>query len=645
MAQWNHSKTQGCKDKSGAEVGRAARIVFALLFSGFLMLVRAANVASLSPVGASLVISQQPHRAKDHGPSAPVRFLYSNTKGAGGRIVLLWPRGETRVLTADFASASDASVSFDGNKILFAGKQKTTDPWSIWEMDADGGNKRRLTTDQGNCLEPKYLAMSSITPPEFANKVRWITYLSDRANALDEFERGPGFSLYAQNIEPIEGRGTIVRRNTFGLSSVYSPTVISDGRILFTGRRAGDPATQPDGRFSILACNWDGTGLNLFHEGGDTSVQSMACESPDRTLLFVESHGETADGSGSLARVSFNRPLRSREVLSRDRGFYRSPCALQDSRVLVSYTRGPEARGIYLFDFERGAPGERIHFDPKWDDQSVAVLGPQPEPQGLLSAVVETEPNVDVQCLSIYDSDISGVRALKPGEVKKVRFVEGVPLPSATDSSRPSQPAERYRARILGEASVEVDGSFFVTLPGDTPFYIQVLDGKGMVLQSMSTWIWGRRGTSRSCIGCHENREYAPENRVSQALLKMHPQLLTEPPDKRRLVPSFQSLIPFVQKRCAPCHGGAAGRNKPWISASSASDARKTYDMLTASRGPSPDGSAHVVPGHARSSGLVKMLISRDAGAVGGKHPVLDFVAEEKQALVEWIDFGARWQN
>jgi hypothetical protein len=75
----------------------------------------------------------------------------------------------------------------------------------------------------------------------------------------------------------------------------------------------------------------------------------------------------------------------------------------------------------------------------------------------------------------------------------------------------------------MGEAPVESDGSFFVRVPADTSFTIELLNDRGTTVQKMSRWIWVRAGTSRGCIGCHESKELAPENRVTDALKKAKP--------------------------------------------------------------------------------------------------------------------------
>jgi hypothetical protein len=471
-----------------------------------------------------MVFTQAPFSAKLHGGQAG-RFLLNGAADKGSRIVILARQGSPAVLTPEFAAAADPSVSFDGKRILFSGKRTAQDTWDIWEMDPDGRNKRQITSGFGNCREPEYLARSSITPPDFDSKVRWITFISDAAGTYQEGRAELATSLYAASLEPIEGRGSVTRRTTFNLSSDFSPTVLQDGRVLFTRRQKY--ADRPE-KFPLLAANWDGTGLNLFC-GTDQGAyfKTMACEMPDRTLVFVES-ANPSDSGGRLARVAFRRPLYSYDLLSRGTGLYLYPHPSPDGTLVVSYSSAKESYGIYLFDFEKGMPGEQIFDDPKWEDLDAQAVVPRPEPQGLISAVDDSLTWGHLHCLNVYESDMPEVKAIRKGDVKRVRFVEGVPASATQRRSSPTQSIPDAGTRLLGEAPVEPDGSFFVEVPADTPFLLQLLDEKGKVLGTMPRWMWVRRGTSRGCIGCHENKELAPENRVSDAVRKAVPYLLRQ---------------------------------------------------------------------------------------------------------------------
>ncbi len=491
----------------------------ALVVSG-MAAVRVATPEAASQRSYRLVLTRMPYRSARHA-SPDGGFLFNDANENGSGIVALAPDGSSSLLTPEFAAAADPSVSFDAKRILFAGRRAPEDRWNIWEMDPDGKNKRQITREFGNCREPEYLALSSITPPDFKDKVRWITFRSDAAGTYQEGTDALATSLYAASLEAVPGRGLVTWRLTFNLSSDFSPLVLGDGRILFTSRQ-GRPNLPEE--YPLLATNWDGTGLNLFCGAGQGArLKTMACETPDRSLVFVESAKLSGSG-GQLARVFFRRPLHSYEALSHGNGRYLYPHAAPDGRLLVSYSPGIESYGIYFFNFDQGAPGEKVVAEPGWEFLDAQPLVSRPEPTGLISAVEDSLKWGHLHCLSVYDSDRPEMRQIKPGEIKKARFVEGIPASSATPRAAGRMP--QATTRLIGEAPVEADGSFFVQLPADTPFIIQLLNAGGSVVETMPRWIWVRRGTSRGCIGCHENKELAPENRVSDAVRRAEPHIL-----------------------------------------------------------------------------------------------------------------------
>lgn len=650
MAKRHCTEAQRCQSQPDPEGRRTPPIATAILLAGLLLAPRADTAPAPVTFDIPLIITQLPH------PPARVRSAesdpaFTNAPPDGARIIALSTQGTVTLLTPDFASAADPCISFDARRILFAGKRALKENWNIWEMDLNGNNKRRLTRNLRNCREPKYLAMSSITSPEFEDKVRWFTFVSDAAGVLDELGTGLATALYAQNIEPIQNRGTVTRRTTFNLSSDFSPTVLSDGRVLFTSRQPADAEKFPHGRYPLMVSNWDGTVLGLFtgaYEGG--TLKSMACEMPDSTLVYIESNGETGTGSGQLVRVSFRRPIQSREVLSRGPGSYRSPHALPDGRLLAAYESGIGTRGIFQFDFSRRSAAASIHSDPGWDEIQVVAAVRRPEPQGLLSAVVDSEAAVDLHCMNVYESDTPEASAVKKSDVKRIRFVEGVPVtPSDIRSTPPSASVPRMnsRLRILGEVPVEPDGSFFVRLPGDTPFRLQALNADGMVVQDQRGWIWVRRGTSRGCIGCHENRELAPENRTTQALIRIEPHSLLTPPATRRKAPDFlRDIRPILKAHCASCHSGTAPKGNLQLSTDASSEAEKTYGALLEKRHTQSDGSQPwVVPGRSLKSPIMRILDRSQASSSGGNGHGTSLSADEKRTFIEWIDLGARWQN
>jgi hypothetical protein len=643
MAKRDYTEAQGHQSEPGGQDRRTMRLVLSSFVLAALLVAAGGSMVNSERRKCSLVFTQMPCQSE-----RPAGFQFRNSPPKGSRVVLLSPEGTLTVLTAEFFAAAEPDVRFDGKRILFSGKRSPKDSWNIWEMDPDGKNKKQVTEHFGDCREPKYLATSSITAPEFEDKVRWITFTSNAANTYDELGPDLSTALYARNLEPIQGRGLITRRSTFNLSSDFSPTVLQDGRILFTSRQNGDLQRYPHGRFLLLASNWDGTVLNLFCGSGQgATLKTMACEMPDRTLVFVESEGENPDGSGRIARVSFKRPLHSYQLLSKEGGWFRNPAPLPGGGLLVSYRAGKEAYGLYAFDSSKGQLGEKIYQDPKWESVEAIPLAVRSEPQGLISSVVDSESTADLQCLNVYDSDQPEAADIKTGEVKRVRVVEGVPI----SKQRAGETIPRMlslpwsRTRILGEAPVEPDGSFLAKVPGDTPLYIQTLNEEGMALMTLPSWIWVRRGTSRGCIGCHENKELAPENRTTEALIKLKQTALLGPPEQRRRVSFREAVLPIIEARCASCHTGKTPAGHLELTSTPTKQANKAYEHLMAGRyaGAADVEDPYVVPGSARKSRLIQVLFGRPT-IPGSGHPAV-LKEEEKKTIVEWIDLGARWEN
>jgi hypothetical protein len=501
--------------------------------AGLLLSSQAQDTSAPAQQRCSIIFTQVPASSLSRNNQGLAPAFRKSLKEKS-RIVALSAGGSFAVLTPDFASAANPSLSFDSTRLLFAGKKEANENWNIWEMDVDGRNRKQITRDFGNCAEPRYLALSAVTPPEFADKVRWIVFSSDAANVYEEKGTASATSLYVRNLEPVEGRGLFTRRITFSLSSVFSPIVLRDGRILFSSHQ---PAGGSFGNFPLMVTNWDGTGLNLFYRSGSrTALNAMACELSGRTLIFVESDPGGLDPGGQLARVTFARPLNTYEVVSKGPGRYCDPRGLPDGQLLVSFRAGRGSYGLYLFDFDLGAPGKKVHDDPRWDELEGLPVVSSPEPQGLISAVIDSSGSGDLQCLNVYDSDTPSAKAVKKGEVKSVRLVEGIPFSKGERRQAQLVGGDTFpgvKTRVLGEAPVEPDGSFLVRVQADTPFYIQTLNMQGAVLQTQRTWMWVRRGTSRGCVGCHENKELAPENRSTQALIKAQPTSLLAPVEKR----------------------------------------------------------------------------------------------------------------
>jgi hypothetical protein len=485
----------------------------------------AAAVATAAPPEARLqrplVVTQEP-LATDQEPDAHC---------SGCRIVRVGTDGTVDNLTEGFASACDPAVGYDGTTLLFAGKRTPTDRWSIYELDLSSEERTvvQLTEDLGDCTEPLYLARASVTPPTFEDRVRWITFVSTAAGEL----RADGTaipSLYAMSREPVAGRGTVLWRTTYNLGGDSSPTVMADGRILFA-------SSQWD-RDALLTITWAGDNPNPFYGtyGPAPPAASQPCElAHERLVVFIEPDEKAGDGGGRLVRLSMRRPMHSRTVLGEAAtGRYRTPQALPGGGLVAAYTDGSSSYRVVTVDPETGVRTGVLFDDPEWHDVDAMALTPHPEPIARipmleLASVLDIpgfEGAGQLHCMSVYDTDREELTGLERGEVRWARFIEGLAVgPDAADeaSAEDEWPPAGVATRVLGEAPVEPDGSFFVNAPGNVTWYIELLDADRNVISTMRAWAWVRSASQRGCVGCHADPELTPRNRATDALRRMAP--------------------------------------------------------------------------------------------------------------------------
>jgi hypothetical protein len=393
---------------------------------------------------------------------------------ANGRIVAFDPENPAaglRVLTEEFHSARAPTVSPDGRTLLFSGQRREGDPWHIWELSLPAGPVRQVTDGPGGLTDPVYVAD------------RRIVYSSGDS------------ALYATDPE----RSTATRI-TYHRGAAASPSVLRDGRVLFTsassrGPGAGDPLPA-----QLFTVRFDGTGAELFYRGPEGfRPVGRAWETADGTIVFVETEG--AANGGSLAAVSKLRPLHTRELLSEGlEGSFHSAFPIDAERYAVSYRpAGSERYGLYQFDPVERQLEPMLDTDPVYHAVEPVVAVERPAPKTFESVVDTSKVSGELFCLN---ADLST-------------------LPPVTeDAAAPRSVAVRVSSLdgIVGEVPLEADGSFYIELLADTPVRIETLDEDGSTVRGPSAWIWVRPGERRGCIGCHEDRELAPENRVPMAV-------------------------------------------------------------------------------------------------------------------------------
>ncbi|PTY02814.1 hypothetical protein DB347_22990 [Opitutaceae bacterium EW11] len=587
----------------------------------------AANAALDTPIVVTLVpksTAAAPATRNSGGLARDDRF-------DGGRLVLVGPGGDARVLTEGFESACDPSVSFDGKTLLFSGRKTAGAPWRVWEMGVDGTGLRAITPETMDARHPIHVStLFTLDSPQ-----PWKTLVFVGRDAATHSDTSPTRNLYNITLD-----GRELRRLTYQPGESLDPFQMWDGRVLYVAERYSQEPPARAGRLGLFAVHFEGADMELYGAELGRRVQQMPCATEKGLVLFIESDEASSDGAGQIAWVEQRRPHVTYHAPKRtDARRYRFPSPLQANEVLVAQhdPRGKSRWTIVRFDADSGAVSPVFASKDQDAVQAVAVRARR-VPDGHSTVVTSNDNFGTLYGLDCYTADAARSGKLRPGEVKRVRLIEGLASASAGASSP---------RRLIGEAAVETDGSFNLFVPSDTPLLLQTVDENGMALGTCG-WIWVKPKEKRGCIGCHEDPERVPENRFVLALHHDSVPLLP-PVAERRTVTFTRDVAPILQRA-----GGAGlvdARQRPLRLALDTPAGRlAAYQTLTQGRG------ALVEPGRARTSPLVWQLLGRNtsrpwdsaaknAGPAQSRPtaPGSHLSAEELRTLILWIDLGAAY--
>jgi len=381
------------------------------------------------------------------------------------------------ILTADFFSARNPQISYDGNFLLFTAQLKPSDPWQIWEMNLKNLRSRKVISSNDNCIDPAYLSGDRLVFSKLD--------LNDKLKG--------GYSLYTCHLD-----GSNISRITFNPHTYFASNQLKDGRILTISRQL----YPENGVQKLMILRPDGTKCEIFYELTEGStLLSQAIETANGHVIFIEKTKSLSTG-GTLVSIRYNRPLHSRDNLSSAiEGDFLAVSKQSSGKLLVSYRKSDAERfALYEFDPEKKMIGNVIYKNRGFDVLESVVVGLNEMPKKLPS---EVDTGVKTGQLLCQDINVIKDQFQSNSIASQLYRIEVAGIDS-----------------ILGVVQVEQDGSFYLKIMADKPFKIKTIDINGKLIQGPGDWIWLRPNERRGCIGCHEDHELAPENRVPLAVKK-----------------------------------------------------------------------------------------------------------------------------
>ena len=530
-----------------------------------------------------LLINKQPPTTYSHQCD---QYLGRHSRSGPGLVVLRnWKSAapEAVELLKDklpTGSVAHPDLSYDGKKILFSYcdhsvENRTHRRYFIWEINSDGTGLRQLTGTANDAREGEggrdTVLVEDFDPCYLPDGN--IVFVSTRCQAFGRCHHrryNPSYLLYLMN-----GDGGGIRLLSFGEANEWDPSVLPDGRIIFS---RWDYINRHDTFYqSLWTIRPDGT--NTAHYYGNYTINPcMLAEAraiPDSRQVVCTAmahHSYTAgsiialdpsqgeDGPKPITRLT--PETRFPETEGWPEGVFCTPWPLSEDLVLAAYTpeklamqgkvQSAHAYGIVLIDSLGGR--EEIYRDPAMSSVSPMPLQPRPEPV-LLSSTLP--PPLDEQgqtrpgLLYIQNAALGRMDFGAPIKALRVNSIIGQPTPSVPHRGAVRQEIVK---RVEGTVPVNPDGSAFFHVPSGVPIQLQALDEQGMAVMTMRSFIFTQPGETLSCIGCHEDRALTPPPRSGNAGA---PKALT--PSVNHDYPGgfsyLRSVQPIFDRHCISCHG------------------------------------------------------------------------------------------
>ena len=419
--------------------------------------------AAQTPATADVIVTAAP-------VYAPLAALKGGERFPKGAQLLLIHAGKAEPLVTGFWAAADANVSFDGERVLFAGKQARSDAWQIWEMTLADRSLRKLIAGEGDAIRPFYLPFGR------------LVYAQHTAHGFQLETAGKDAD---SAIAPIDARaGATVLPLSYVPGNAIPADVLFDGRILFeSGFPLGSGSTP-----ELYLVYSDGSGVESYRcDHGRARWGGKQLASGD----VVFTHGS------ALAR--FTSPLAHEAPVVAPRAEYAGSIAeTVQGDWLVSARSGAH---FALDAWKPGTAALRTVLAVNGEDLVEPVVVAQRTRPKRHPSALHPWSYANMMALDARQSRAGDLKAA-PAEVRlETMDAQG-------------------HAVITGTSPVEVDGSFLVKVPADKPIRFALLDARGAVVRREHGWFWIRAGEQRYCVGCHTGPERSSDNHVPAVLLR-----------------------------------------------------------------------------------------------------------------------------
>ena len=481
-------------------------------------------------------------------------------------------------------------LHYDAEKVAFAFCDHTLEGqkrYFLYEAALDGSSVRQLTgtkRDKFNTWDNRATVIIEDNDPCYLPDDE-IIFISTRCQSFGRCHGGRYNPAW--NLHRCDGNGDNIKQLSFGNENEYEPSVLNDGRIVFT---RWEYTNRHEMFFHMLwICRPDGT--NVAHFFGNDMLHPMmmveATAIPGTHRVVTTAQGHHSYNTGTTVVLDTNIGENTEEAIehitpetpySETFGWpnphYSHPYPINAEMFLVSranhnvHSQGklpPAAdRAIYLIDPSGGR--ELIYEDPDVASFSPIAIRKRKRPPvmpTMLRPDASDYGTVFLQnaYLTRKENDPEGI--IKPGMIKAVRVIAIGVQPRAGRSPCHMQVHVEIPRKVIGTVPVDETGSAYFKVPARTSLQVQTLDENGMAILTEKSLFYLQPGENRSCVGCHEPEGSSPIVSAMAKLRRLRPVDLKPAagPDYPGGLSFMRTVQPVLDRYCIKCHGLGEGKD------------------------------------------------------------------------------------
>lgn len=482
----------------------------------------------------------------------------------------------------------DPAISFDATKLLFSMRKTKTnynsthtnpsnaivqnkDLWyKIYEMNLADKSMRQLTnfTTYGSDIDPCYLPNGDVV----FNSARIVQHVT--------CGWGDCSNLFLMNKD-----GKYARRIGFDQTSTAFPSVINDGRVVYTRRDYNDRGQTS--AHALFQMNQDGTGQTELY-GNQTGLPNSFQHTksiPGTNILMCIIGGYHTSQGGKLVLMDVSKGRQGSlgiryfvgggippsgpgydDWYGKGGEQFSNPEPINIDECIVSIA--PRHNAPYaLYYLNSAGDRELLSHDPRTSCLQATIVRKRLVPQVRGTILDYTKKDGTFYVSNVYEGMASV--GIKSGDVKKLRVIELLYKPTTIGASQGQGPGGLWHTvtptghglaafeskRIIGDAIVNPDGSALFSAPARKPLYFQLLNDKNECIQTMRSWVVLMPGEHFSCVGCHEDKNssaYSAPQRTQAYERGVEPlkNFYGEP----RAFSFTKEIQPILDKHCISCH-------------------------------------------------------------------------------------------